>query len=100
VKALQFLVASAVSGLTPENVAIIDGTAGLVSGSEDLPGAAADNERADILRARAERLLLARVGPGNAVVEVTMETVTDSEIISERTVDPDSRVGRRRDGRI
>lgn len=92
VKALQFLVSSAVSGLTPDNVAVIDATAGLVSGSDELPGAAADNERADVLRARAERLLIARVGAGNAVVEVTMETVTDTETISERTVDPDSRV--------
>ena len=92
VKALQYLIASAVTGLTPENVAVIDGSAGLVSGAEDAPGAAADNERADVLRARAERLLLARVGPGNAVVEVTMETITESETISERTVDPDSRV--------
>ncbi len=92
VKALQYLVASAVSGLVPENVAIIDATVGLLSGADDQPGAAADNERADVLRARAERLLIARVGAGNAVVEVTMETVTDSETISERTVDPDSRV--------
>lgn len=92
VKALQFLVSSAVSGLTPENVAVIDATGGLVSGNDDLPGSAADNERADVLRARAERLLLARVGAGNAVVEVTLETVMDSETISERTVDPDSRV--------
>ena len=92
IKALQFLVASAVSGLPPENVAIIDATGGLVSGADNALGSAADSERADILRARAERLLLARVGPGNAVVEVTMETVTESEIISERTVDPDSRV--------
>lgn len=92
VKALQYLVASAVSGMSPESVAVIDATAGLVSISEDVPGTAADNERADILRARAERVLLARVGPGNAVVEVTLETVTESEIISERTVDPDSRV--------
>jgi flagellar M-ring protein FliF len=92
VKALQYLVASAVSGLVPENVAVIDGTAGLLSGADDSPGAAADNERADILRARAERLLMARVGAGNAVVEITMETVTDTETITERTVDPDSRV--------
>lgn len=92
VKALQYLVASAVSGLVPENVAIIDANAGLLSGADDLPGAAADNEQADILRARAERLLMARVGAGNAVVELTMETVTDTETISERTVDPDSRV--------
>lgn len=92
VKALQYLVASAVSGLVPESVAIIDAAAGLLSGADDLPGAAGDNERADVLRARAERLLMARVGPGNAVVEITIETVTDTETISERIVDPDSRV--------
>jgi flagellar M-ring protein FliF len=92
VKALQYLVASAVSGLVPENVAIIEAAAGLLSGADDILGAAADNERADVLRARAERLLMARVGPGNAVVEITMETVTETETISERIVDPDSRV--------
>jgi flagellar M-ring protein FliF len=78
--------------LVPESVAIIDAAAGLLSGADDLPGAAGDNERADVLRARAERLLMARVGPGNAVVEITIETVTDTETISERIVDPDSRV--------
>ena len=92
VKALQFLVASAVSGLDPMDVAVIDQNGGLLStfdGDGLQPG---NDDRADILRARAERVLAARVGPGNAVVEVTMETVMDTETISERLFDPESRV--------
>jgi flagellar M-ring protein FliF len=34
----------------------------------------------------------ARVGHGNAIVEVSVETITDRESIFERTFDPDSRV--------
>jgi flagellar M-ring protein FliF len=44
------------------------------------------------LRRRAERLLEARVGPGNAIVEVSVETITQSELVRERILDPDSRV--------
>jgi len=44
------------------------------------------------MRDRVQRLLEARVGFGNAVVEVSVDTVTESEAIRERTVDPDSRV--------
>lgn len=92
VKALQYLVASAVQGLDPDNVAIIDQSGGLLSGRENagiLPGG---DDRANVLRGRAERVLAARVGPGNAVVEITLETITEAETISERLVDPDSRV--------
>ncbi|MBE0455026.1 MAG: flagellar M-ring protein FliF [Roseovarius sp.] len=89
-RALQFLVASAVAGLTPEDVAVIDSEGGLV-GAEEVPANAPD-ERAEALRMRALRLLEARVGRGNAVVEVTLDTVTETESIRERRVDPDSRV--------
>lgn len=92
VKALQFLVASAVSGLDPMDVAVIDHNGGLLSGADGDALQPGDDDRADILRARAERVLAARVGPGNAVVEVTLETVTETETISERIVDPESRV--------
>lgn len=90
-RALRFLVASAVPGLAPEDVAVIDGDRGLLPVS-DGTGAAAANTRADALRARVERLLAARVGAGNAVVEVSLETSLDQEKIVERRVDPDSRV--------
>lgn len=92
-KALKFLVASAVPGLMPEHVSIIDADGGLVaSGDESQDPVLAAGDRAAALKANVERLLEARVGYGNAVVEVNLETVTDREQIVERTLDPDSRV--------
>ena len=92
VEALQSLVGGAVPQLNPEDVAIIDDNGGLLSdGSVGTLGSDTTN-RADVLRQRAERLLAARVGPGNAVVEVAMETVTETEQVTERLVDPDSRI--------
>lgn len=89
-QALRFLVASAVAGLAPEDVAVIDAQTGLVAGDSALgPGG---GDRAADLRRNVERLLEARVGAGRAVVEVAVETVTDRETIVERRIDPDSRV--------
>jgi flagellar M-ring protein FliF len=90
IEALRFLVASSVSGLLPENVAVIDSERGLIPQDGTLMPDGSD--RADMLQARAERLLAARVGPGNAVVEVTVDTVTESESILERRIDPEGRV--------
>jgi flagellar M-ring protein FliF len=90
--AFGFLVASAVAGLDPADVTVIDVRAGQVVSSESGDLAQGGNLRADDLRRRAERLLEARVGPGNVVVEVSVETVTDREQIVERTLDPDARV--------
>lgn len=90
VDALRFLVSSAVSGLRPENVAVIDAERGLIPAESATVIDGSD--RAETLQARAERLLAARVGAENAVVEVTVETVTESEAIVERRVDPDQRV--------
>ena len=92
IKALQYLVAAAVPGLKPDDVAVIDGNGGLVSDSEGQVNGANGDEKAAELRGRAERLLAARVGAGNAIVEVSVETVTESEMITERTFDPDVRV--------
>lgn len=92
-KALKFLVSSAVAGLMPEDVAIIDAQGGLIMGADDAAGGGASGEsRAATLKKSVERLLEARVGYGNAIVEVSVETVTDRESIVERTFDPDSRV--------
>ncbi|MGH1355023.1 MAG: flagellar basal-body MS-ring/collar protein FliF [Thalassovita sp.] len=90
-RALRFLVASAVAGLDPADVAIIDGSGKLIS-AEDTSGNAFTEDRSEGLRDRVTRLLEARVGPGNAVVEVSVETVTERESIRERTLDPGSRV--------
>lgn len=90
-KAFRYLVASAVSGLRPEDVTVIDGDSGLVLGATD-GQPVEDGRRAASLKRNVQRLLEAHVGPGNAVVEVSVETVTERESISERIFDPESRV--------
>ncbi|NAZ37277.1 flagellar basal-body MS-ring/collar protein FliF [Rubellimicrobium sp. CFH 75288] len=87
-RALRHLVAAAVAGLDPGRVAVIDAATGLVADAAE----AAPDSRADALRERALRLVEARVGPGNAVVEVAVETVTETETVTERRLDPESRV--------
>ncbi|MEM8880901.1 MAG: flagellar basal-body MS-ring/collar protein FliF [Pseudomonadota bacterium] len=92
-RAMQYMVASAVPGLQPANVTIIDADSGEVIGSDiaAAPGSAAE-QRAEALRANIERLLTARVGPGNAMVEVNVELISERETILERRIDPASRV--------
>ena len=90
-RALKFLVAAAVSGLTPEDVSVIDASGGLIGAAEEAPENTSE-DRADALRQRVQRLLEARVGPGNAVVEVSVDTVTKTESIRQRQIDPESRV--------
>lgn len=91
-KALKYLVASAVANLSPEDVAVIGTNGALIGATEEpVPGASGDN-RSDKLKERVERLLEARVGMGNAVVEVAVDTVTESEAIRERRFDPEGRV--------
>ncbi len=91
--ALRHLVAAAVPAMVPGEVAIIDSVSGLIASDDDqiAPNAMGDSRAAE-LRANVERLLSARVGPGKAVVEVSVDVVTDSEQISERKVDPAGRV--------
>ena len=92
-RAIRYLVASAVPGMAPRDVAVIDGNGGLVpQGDGDSGPGARGEERAVLLRERVLSLVEARVGRGNAVVEVSVETVTEQERIRERRVDPDSRV--------
>ncbi|MEB8387677.1 flagellar basal-body MS-ring/collar protein FliF [Rhodobacteraceae bacterium KMM 6894] len=90
-QALKFLVASAVTGLTAEDVSIIDSNGGLIGAAEEAPSNAGD-DRADAMRHRVQRLLEARVGPGNAVVEISVDTIKTTELIREKTIDPESRV--------
>ena len=92
-QALRFLVASAVPGLDAAGVSIIDAETGqLVGGEESVAGAAAGARRAEEIRANIVRLLTARVGPGNAVVEVAVDLFSAREVVVERRIDPDSRV--------
>jgi len=92
-KALRHLVAAAVTGMNPDDVAVIDAVAGLIPTGADIamPGGSGDPRAVD-LRKNVERLLAARVGPGKAVVEVAIDVVTDREEVTERRFDPQGRV--------
>ena len=90
-KALKFLVSSAIEGMSPDDVSIIDSVSGLISTGDDTTSPAAQ-DRAEDLRKNVERLLEARVGYGNAVVEVSVQAVTEREAITERRIEPESRV--------
>ncbi len=92
-KSLKFLVGSAVSGLLPENVSIIDGQTGQVFVGDPVDrGDSTPNDRASALKENVERLLAARVGAGRAIVEVAVEITYETESITERRFDPDGRV--------
>lgn len=91
-KAVRFLVASAVAGLSADDVAVIDSNGALIGSTEDAQPAIGGDDKAQVLRDRVQRLLEARVGFGNAVVEVSVDTVTESESLRETRIDPDSRV--------
>ncbi len=91
-RALRYLVASAVTGLSPDDVSIIDSSGRIILGGEDDNQSRGGEDRSADLQRDVERLLEARVGAGKAVVQVNVETITDREQITERTVDPASRV--------
>lgn len=93
-EAFSFLVASAVQGMRPDNVAIIDSLSGRVIGKNSASGSLQSGSATQeaTLKRSVERLLMARLGPGNSVVEVAIDPVTETEKIRERRLDPQSRV--------
>lgn len=92
-RALRFLVSSAVAGLAAENVSVIDSRTGVVLSSDtDAIAKGQTDDKAVEIKRNVERFLEARVGFGKAVVEVSVETVTDREQITERRFDPEGRV--------
>lgn len=91
-KAIRFLVASAVSGLAPESVTVIDSNGSVIGTQETAAVSETADDKSRMLRDRVLRLVEARVGAGNAVVEVSVDTVTKSESIRERRFDPKGRV--------
>ena len=91
-KAVRYLVASAVAGLSPDDVAVIDANGALIGQTDDAVPTIGGDDISQVLRDRVQRLLEARVGFGNAVVEVSVDTVTESEAIRERIFDPENRV--------
>lgn len=94
-EAIRYLVSSAVVGVPLDGVAVIDAAKGVVLAGAESPFDAltgSPEDRAATLKGNIQRLLEARVGHGRAIVEVNIDTAMDSETVTERTIDPDSRV--------
>jgi flagellar M-ring protein FliF len=96
---IQYLVALAVSGLSPDEVAVIDLNKGILAGpgaaSTEQSGVAAETQESQ-LEQKVLHLLEARVGPGNARVSVSVDVSHERQRTSAVTYDPDSRVVRSR----
>ena len=96
---IQYLVALAVSGLAPDEVAVIDLQKGILAGpgiaSAEQPGVKAESQESQ-LEQKILRLIEARVGPGNARVSVSVDVNHERQKTSAVTYDPDSRVVRSR----
>lgn len=90
-RALRHLVAAAVTGMSPARVEVIDSVHGLIPVAGASPSVMG-SDRAEEIRGNIERLLSARVGPGRAAIEVAVQVVTESELLSERRLDPEGRV--------
>lgn len=95
-KAMRYLVALAVPGLEPEQVAVIDSRAGIVlapgaeEGRQQASGAASEREAR--LKQEIESLIAARVGRDRARVTVSVEAEREAETLVETVIEPDSRV--------
>ncbi|RNF32914.1 flagellar basal-body MS-ring/collar protein FliF [Paracoccus methylarcula] len=85
--ALKYLVSSAVPEMQPENVTVIDSRHGIVNTGEDQEG----QERAAQMKRNVERILESHVGKGNAIVELNLDVVTETEQLLEQRIDPDQR---------
>ena len=92
--AARYLVALAIPGLAAEQVAVIDTVYGVIlrpgdGGSNAL--SADDSDQANKMTSQVEALLSARVGEGRARVTVNIERTRETESISRRVIDPESR---------
>ena len=95
-QAIQYMTALAVVGLKPDDVAVIDTVRGLIAGpglKEPLSsGGSGELERAALLKQNLTTMLEARVGPGNARVNVSLDIDRTRETSTERIFDPEGRV--------
>ncbi|MDB6178744.1 flagellar basal-body MS-ring/collar protein FliF [Paracoccus sp. Z330] len=85
--ALRYLVSSGVPGMQPDAVTVIDSQRGVVSASEETAG----EDRAAQMKRNVERILEPHVGIGNAIVELNLDLITESELLTEQRFDPDQR---------
>lgn len=102
IRAIQHLVASAIEGLTPTRVSIVDDQGNLLaSGAGDDEQSALAGEAAERtlgfenrLRTRVEDMLANVVGAGRARVEVSAEIDYNRSTTTQETFDPESQVVR------
>ena len=94
--AIRYLTALSVANLSPDQVAVIDSRAGMVlapgKDSAIADAASQASTREAKLKAEIEDLIAARVGRDRARVSVTVETDREAETVTERTLNPESRV--------
>ena len=95
-KAIQYVTALAIVGLNPEDVAVVDTVRGLIAGpglndQSDMTGNG-EVERAAKLKSSLLSMLEARVGAGNARVNVSLDVDHTRESLTERSFDPEGRV--------
>src|SRR5690606_24630616 len=102
IRAIQHMVASAIEGLTPTRVSIVDDRGNLLASGtgDDAEGALAGDaaERTlgfeNRLRTRVEDMLANVVGPGRARVEVSAEIDFNRSTTTQEIFDPESQVVR------
>lgn len=102
VNAIRHLVANAVQGLQPDEVAVVDNHGRVLS--EELKqdptlGTASSQMRyrqqvEDYLAKKVETMLAPVVGPGNAVVRVSADIDTEATTLTEEKFDPEGQVVR------
>ncbi|AUH33757.1 flagellar basal-body MS-ring/collar protein FliF [Paracoccus tegillarcae] len=86
-QSLKYMLSSAVPGLAHDSVTVIDTERGVVAAEEDASGL----ERATEMKRNVERILEPHVGPGNAIVELNLDLVTETELLTEQRFDPQER---------
>jgi flagellar M-ring protein FliF len=102
IRAVQHLVASAIEGLSPNRVSIVDNTGRLLAaGTGEGENGVIAGQTAELalaqenrLRTRLEDMLANVVGPGRARVEVTAELNMDRSTVTSEVFDPESQVVR------
>lgn len=85
--ALKYLISSGVPGMSPDRVTVIDTQHGIIASTENESGA----DRAAEMKRNVERILEPHVGLGNAIVELNLDLVTETEQVTEQRFDPDQR---------
>lgn len=95
-QAIRFMVSSSVPALSAEQVAVLDSNRGVILSPGEMEASSAIHsnigEREQSIERDVLNLLEARVGSGNARVQVAVEVDTEREAISERVIDPAGRV--------